>query len=90
MRDAAFDLPAAPSACRQPLTDEALLRTLGLVFEAGGERLLDGVDISIRQGSRTLIMGPNGAGKSMLLKLLHGLLTPQQGDVLWKGEPLSK
>ncbi|WP_369796047.1 ATP-binding cassette domain-containing protein [Puniceibacterium sp. IMCC21224] len=33
-------------------------------------------------------MGPNGAGKSLLLRLLHGLIVPQSGSVLWDGAPL--
>jgi tungstate transport system ATP-binding protein len=35
-----------------------------------------------------MVMGPNGAGKSLLLRLLHGLLTPSSGQVLWHGRPL--
>ena len=90
MRDLAFDMPAAPSTCRQRQTEETLLEASNLVFSTGGQQLLRGVDLKIRKGSRTLLMGPNGAGKSLLLRLLHGLLKPQQGEVLWQGEPLSK
>nr|WP_319383913.1 ATP-binding cassette domain-containing protein [uncultured Roseibium sp.] len=90
MRDAGFDMPAAASASRQSLAPEPLLEARGLVFEAGGQRLLDGVDVTIRKGSRTLVMGPNGAGKSLLLRLLHGLLKPQQGTIFWQGNPLTK
>ncbi len=32
-------------------------------------------------------MGPNGAGKSLTLRLLHGLLEPSAGRVLWGGRP---
>ena len=42
-----------------------------------------GTDLTIEQGSRTIIMGPNGAGKSLLLRLLHGLLTPTEGEICW-------
>ena len=34
-------------------------------------------------------MGANGAGKSLYIRLLHGLLTPDSGLVLWKGEPMT-
>jgi tungstate transport system ATP-binding protein len=57
------------------------------VFEAGGRRLIDDVDLTLRPGVRTVIMGPNGAGKSLLLRLLHGLLQPSAGAILWGGRP---
>jgi tungstate transport system ATP-binding protein len=59
----------------------------GLVFETGGRRLIDGIDLTLRPGVRTVIMGPNGAGKSLLLRLLHGLLQPSAGAILWGGRP---
>jgi tungstate transport system ATP-binding protein len=59
----------------------------GLVFEAGGRRLIDDLDLTLRPGVRTVIMGPNGAGKSLMLRLLHGLLQPSAGAILWGGRP---
>ncbi|MEX2616453.1 MAG: ATP-binding cassette domain-containing protein [Alphaproteobacteria bacterium] len=55
----------------------------GLVFEAEGRRLLDGIDIAIPRGERLALVGPNGAGKSLTLRLLHGLLKPASGSVQW-------
>ena len=57
------------------------------MFEAGGRRLIDGLDLTLRPGVRTVVMGPNGAGKSLMLRLLHGLLHPTAGDILWDGRP---
>ena len=68
----------------------ALLSARGLCFDAGGKRLVDGIDIDIRPGSRTVVMGANGAGKSLLLRLLHGLIRPTAGEVLWQGRPLDR
>lgn len=86
MRDAA----AALSLVRQaPVADAVSAQTVdvtGLVFEAGGKQLINGVDLTIAPGPVTMIMGPNGAGKSLLLRLLHGLLTPTAGNVSWNGE----
>lgn len=62
----------------------------GLVFEAGGRRLIDGLDLTLRPGMRTVVMGPNGAGKSLMLRLLHGLLQPTAGEILWAGRPADK
>ena len=59
----------------------------GLVFAAGGRRLIDGLDLTLRAGVRTVVMGPNGAGKSLMLRILHGLLEPCAGAILWGGRP---
>ncbi len=61
----------------------------GLVYRVGEARLIDGLDISIQAGTLTVVMGANGAGKSLLLRLLHGMLTPTAGQVLWGGQTLS-
>jgi tungstate transport system ATP-binding protein len=89
MRDFAFDMATGPSVGRQTDEQRPLLEACNLGFAARGEQLLHNVDIAIRQGSRTLIVGPNGAGKSLLLRLLHGLLQPSEGKVLWLGNALN-
>jgi tungstate transport system ATP-binding protein len=67
-------------------TDTILpLEVRGLVYERGGQRLIDGVDLALDEGPCTVVMGPNGAGKSLLLRLLHGLLEPSAGRVSWAG-----
>jgi ABC-type Fe3+/spermidine/putrescine transport system ATPase subunit len=43
-------------------------------------------DITIEQGKITAIIGESGSGKSTLLRLLYGLLSPDHGTVLFKGE----
>lgn len=57
----------------------------GLGYAAGGVRILSDVSLSLAHGAPTIIIGPNGAGKSVLLRLLHGLLTPTEGEVAWAG-----
>ena len=54
-----------------------------LVYSVSTHRLIDRIDLTIEQSKRTIIMGPNGAGKSLLLRLLHGLLTPTEGEICW-------
>ncbi|WP_343116263.1 ABC transporter ATP-binding protein [Ostreiculturibacter nitratireducens] len=87
MRDVAYDTHAeiaAPSAAG----GEPLMEARRLCFDAGGKRLIDNVDVVIRKGRRTVVMGANGTGKSLLLRLLHGLIPPSGGEVLWRGAPL--
>jgi len=54
-------------------------------FEAGGQRLIDRVSLTLEAGARTVVLGPNGAGKSLLLRLCHGLLRPSAGTIRWAG-----
>ena len=75
---------------RADSTSVALLRARGLCFDAGGKRLIDQVDAEIQSQRRTVVMGANGAGKSLLLRLLHGLITPSAGEVRWRGRPLDQ
>ncbi len=60
----------------------------GLAYDAGGRRLLDGIDLDIQAEKFTVIMGPNGAGKSLFLRLLHGLIEPSAGSIHWGGKSL--
>lgn len=50
-----------------------------------GFRALDGVDVSIEEGTIHAIIGPNGAGKTTLFNLLSGLLRPTRGRILFQG-----
>lgn len=63
------------------------LRTEGLGFSAGGVDILRDVSITIEAGPPTLLIGANGAGKSVLLRLLHGLLSPSVGRIVWVTTP---
>jgi tungstate transport system ATP-binding protein len=67
-----------------------LVSAAGLCFDAGGKRLIDDLDIRIREGRCSVIMGANGAGKSLLLRLMHGLLTPSAGEIRWRGRPMDR
>ena len=46
------------------------------------------VSVEVEPGSITGLLGPNGCGKTSLLKLLSGIVTPQQGRVTLDGTPL--
>src|SRR3984893_14543391 len=54
----------------------------------GGGDILQGVDLSVDEGSLTCIVGPNGAGKSTVLRVISGLLRPSAGSVRFRGESL--
>jgi ABC-type transporter Mla maintaining outer membrane lipid asymmetry ATPase subunit MlaF len=52
----------------------------------GGNDILRGVSVSFPEGLSTVIMGPSGSGKSTLLKVAAGLIPPDEGAVLLRGE----
>lgn len=56
----------------------------------GGQRVLDGVNLGILQGEITTIIGKSGVGKSVLLKHIIGLMSPDSGQILFKGRPLAE
>jgi putative ABC transport system ATP-binding protein len=52
--------------------------------------VLDGVDLSVREGEFVVVAGPSGSGKSTLLNLLGGLERPQGGRIVVAGTPVSE
>lgn len=64
--------------------------SLSKVYQTGESKVfaLDGVTLSLQQGSFTAITGPSGSGKSTLLHLLSGLDHPTSGQVFYQGDDL--
>jgi len=56
-----------------------------LHFSRGGQKIFDGIDVTITRGKITAIMGPSGTGKTTLLHLISGQLRPDQGSVMVDG-----
>ncbi len=57
-------------------------------FPGGGG--IEGVNLSIREGSFVVIAGENGCGKTTFLRHLNGLLRPDEGEVRLENIPVSK
>lgn len=54
-----------------------------------GLNILQGINFFISPGELVAVIGPNGAGKSTLAKTIFGLLKPNQGKIIFKGENIS-
>jgi putative ABC transport system ATP-binding protein len=67
-------------------------RALTKVYRAGEVEIhaLRGVDVDLFESELVVLVGPSGSGKSTLLNILGGLDLPTSGDVLFRGEPLSR
>ena len=65
------------------------LRVEGVHVWRGDRHVLRGVSLELGAGEAVHISGPNGTGKTTLLRVVCGLLRPEQGRVMWRGEPIS-
>ena len=55
----------------------------------GSVKALRPLSLTVPAGKTTAIIGPSGSGKSTILKLLTGLITPDLGQVIFKGEQIA-
>lgn len=68
----------------------SVLQAQGLVRSFGKRRVVDDVDIAVRQGEIVGLLGPNGAGKTTTFYMIVGLLEANAGHVSLDGEDLTK
>jgi ABC-2 type transport system ATP-binding protein len=65
------------------------IRARGVRKAFGHHVVLDGVDLSVDQGSVFALLGPNGAGKTTMVNILATLLPPDEGEILVGGHDLA-
>ena len=63
-----------------------LIELKGISKRFGDTVVLDGVDLKIEVGESLTILGPSGTGKSTLLRIIAGLLVPDEGEVYIDGQ----
>lgn len=56
----------------------------------GDKQALCGIDVTIGKGERIAVIGSNGAGKSTFFLNLNGVLTPDSGEIYFKGQKLTR
>ena len=59
------------------------LKITKLAYTRNRSTLINDIDLNINTSGNTIILGHNGAGKSLFLKLLHGVIQPTKGKILW-------
>ena len=67
-----------------------LLRTDKLVKIYGGRAVVNGVDIHVRRGEVVGLLGPNGAGKTTSFYMIVGLVRPNSGKVIFRGQDVTR
>ena len=55
-----------------------------------GTKAVDSLDLEIKPGEIFGFLGPNGAGKSTTIKMMTGILEPEEGDVILDGKSITK
>jgi len=68
----------------------SVLRAEGLVRSFGNRRVVDGVDLEVRQGEIVGLLGPNGAGKTTTFYMIVGLLEADEGAVYLDDRELTR
>jgi simple sugar transport system ATP-binding protein len=65
-----------------------ILEARGIVKTYGHVRALQGADFVAFPGSVVALIGDNGAGKSTLTKVISGVVSPDEGELLFEGRPV--
>ncbi|BCO26313.1 toxin RTX-I translocation ATP-binding protein [Rhodoferax lithotrophicus] len=81
----ANELPSNDLAHLEPSVE---LKGVSFRYGEGEPWILKEANLRLEAGQSVAIIGPSGCGKTTLLKLLLGLLTPQEGDVMYGGIPV--
>lgn len=68
---------------------QELIRLTDLVMEFDGERILDSINLYIKDKEFLTLLGPSGCGKTTTLRVIGGFLTPTSGDVLFDGKRIN-
>ena len=63
-----------------------MIEVKNLCHDIGGKIILKDVNLTLQEGSVMGLVGINGAGKTTLLRLISGVLTPKQGEILIDGQ----
>ncbi|MDA8496909.1 MULTISPECIES: sugar ABC transporter ATP-binding protein [unclassified Citrobacter] len=68
---------------------ETFLQMSHITKRFPGVLALSNVDFTLRKGEVHALLGENGAGKSTLMKILSGVYQPDEGDIIFEGQPVS-
>ncbi len=74
------------------MSDEVIAPALemrGITKRYPGVVANDGIDLEVHPGEIHALLGENGAGKSTLMNILYGLASPDDGEILLDGEPIT-
>ncbi|MEJ6001117.1 ABC transporter ATP-binding protein [Paucibacter soli] len=71
------------------MSETLRLQLSGISKQYPAVKANDGIDLAVAPGQIHAVLGENGAGKSTLMKIIYGAVQPDEGQVLWNGQPVS-
>ncbi len=71
-------------------TDQKVISIKGLHKSFGDLQVLRGIDLDVHKGENVVVLGRSGSGKSVLIKIIAGLLKPDEGVVNVLGQQVDK
>lgn len=78
------DAPPAP-----PGLESMEVQEVSFTYPGASQPALQDISLELRRGEVVALVGENGSGKTTLAKILAGLYSPDSGEVLWDGIPVS-
>jgi polar amino acid transport system ATP-binding protein len=66
-----------------------LIAVRNLVKDFDGQRILNGINLTVYEGDLKVVMGPSGCGKSTLLRCLNRLVEPTSGTIHFRGQDIT-
>ena len=79
---------AAPPSARDGASGGPLLEARRVSKYFGSVNALQDITLKVNEGEVTCVLGDNGAGKSTLIKILSGVHAPDEGELLFEGQPV--
>ena len=70
------------------MPSEYKLEVRGISKSFPGVKALNRISFKVRPGTTHVLCGENGAGKSTLMKIINGIYTPDEGEILLDGQPV--
>jgi branched-chain amino acid transport system ATP-binding protein len=71
------------------MTKNNLISIENLCVSYGGIRAVKGINLTVPEGEIVTLIGANGAGKSTILRAISGLVKPESGKIIYRGEDIT-
>ncbi|MCH3924810.1 MAG: ATP-binding cassette domain-containing protein [Bacteroidales bacterium] len=69
---------------------EEILKVNRVSKTYSAKKALDKVSLTVEKGDVFGLLGPNGAGKTTLIRMINQITAPDEGEILFEGEPLNR